>query len=439
MTSSGEMADSNPIPNAEEVHRTVDLLFRERSGQLVARLTRRLGISNLDVAEEAVQDTLLKALRKWPYEGIPENPMGWILVVARNRALDMLRRGRRQEDLDESSVGGRDALGDVVESEGPRFARELIDDQLRLMFACCDPSLPIDAQVALTLKTVGGFSVPELARAFLVPKTTMAQRIVRAKRKLRALDRPLEIPSGDDLAPRVDSVLEVLYLMFNEGYAASEGEELIRFDLCQEAIRLTEVLCDHPLASTPTAHALSALFCFQASRFPTRIDSDGDLVLISEQDRSRWDRGLIARGLRHFEAAASGSVVSDYHLEAEIACQHVIAPEWEATDWNAILRCYDALLDRKTSPIVALNRVVPIMELDGPEAALAALDELGDRSELESYYPAWAIRGEILARLGRTDAALAALARALDLVESLPIRRFLERRRSALGESAAVN
>ncbi len=414
---------------AAAVRNSLDLLFRRRAGQLAATLTRVLGIENLDLVDDLVQDAFVQALKKWPYAGMPDNPGAWVLAVAKNRAVDVLRRqGRWREKRDELERSILPAL----ETGRVFFSTELDDDQLRLMFACCHPALSRDAQVALTLKTVGGFGVDEIARAFLTAKATVAQRLVRAKRALRDRRIELAIPAADALPARLDPVLEVLYLLFNEGYAATAGDELVRADLCDEAVRLAEMVAAHPVVGSPRVHALVALFLFQAARIPARRDDAGDQLLLAEQDRSRWDRAGLRRALAHLKLAARGDELSAYHLEAEIASCHALAASFETTDWRRILDCYDRLLALSPSPVVALNRVVALAKVEGPDAGLRALDALREEPALQRYGPRYAIEGDLLCRLGRTAEAKHVLNRAASLDASEPVRRYLERRVQSL-------
>ncbi len=417
------MTQHEKAPSA--VRNSLDLLFRRRAGQLAATLARVLGVENLDLVEDLVQDAFVQALKKWPYAGVPDNPGAWVLAVAKNRAVDILRRqGRWREkrnELERSILPALDA-GRVY------FSTELDDDQLRLMFACCHPALPRDAQVALTLKTVGGFSVEEIARAFLTGRATVAQRLVRAKRSLRDRRIELAIPAAEALPPRLDAVLEVLYLLFNEGYAATAGDELVRIDLCEEAMRLAELVAAHPLVGGPRVNALAALFLFQAARLPARKDADGEQLLLEEQDRSSWDRSLLRRGLEHLRLAARGETLSAYHLEAEIASCHALADSFEDTDWNKILACYDRLLELTPAPVVALNRVVALAKVEGPDAGLRALSSLSGERALRHYGPRYAIEGDLLLQLGRATEARAVLDKAASLAASEPVRRYLERR-----------
>jgi RNA polymerase sigma-70 factor (ECF subfamily) len=303
-----------------------------------------------------------------------------------------------------------------------------------MMFLCCHPDVPLEGRVALTLRLVGGFGVSEIARAFLVEESAIFQRLVRAKRRLRDRASVLEIPGGAALASRLDAVLEVLYLMFNEGHTASTGDELLRQDLCAEAIRLTSLLASHRSTDEPRVHALLALFLFQASRLDARTDARGDVVLLAEQDRSRWDRALIERGLSHLDRSAGGDVLTTYHLEAEIAACHATAARWQDTDWARIVAAYDALYRRHPSPLVALNRAVAVAELEGAEAGLNALDAVASEPSLARYHLLHSTRAELMRRMGRLDEARRELEAAVALAPTEPVRRFLARR---LGEVAA--
>jgi RNA polymerase sigma factor (sigma-70 family) len=416
-----------PREPLQEIRGSIDLLFRRRAGQLTATLTRILGIENLDLVDDVVQDAFVQALRKWPYSGVPDNPTAWVLRVAKNRAIDILRRhGRWREKRDEleRSILPQLDTGRVF------FSDEIDDDRLRMMFACCHPALSRDAQVALTLKTVSGFGVDEIARAFLKTKPTIAQRLVRAKRTLRDNEIQLVIPTSSELPTHVDSVLEVLYLMFNEGYSTSAGEDLVRADLCDEAVQLAELVAMHPVVGGPRVHALAALFLFQAARLPARVDAEGELLLLNKQDRSLWDRMILRRALEHFRLAARGDHITAYHLQAEIASYHALAENFETTDWVRILDRYDQLLVLDPSPVVALNRIVALTKVNGAEAGMNALRELRDEPALQTYYHLFAIEGDLLSQLDRRREANAALSKAISLAPSEPVRRYLERRLS---------
>ena len=409
----------------DQVRDSIDHLFRHQAGQMVSVLARRFGVVNIELIEDSVQDAMIAAMKNWPYSGIPENQFAWLTQTAKNRVIDQLRRAAKDDPIE---AGEFDLAAEG--SDATRFEGELSEDQLRMMFACCHPDVPADSRVALTLKIVGGFSVGEIARAYLAKDEAIAKMLTRAKQKLRTLD--LEIPAGRELNERLDSVLRVLYLMFNEGYSASEGSDLVRSDLCHEAIRLLRLLTDHPQSSVPKTYALSALFLFQASRLSTRSSADGDLLLLAEQDRSSWDRTLIAAGLESFRQAASGDELSGYHIEAEIASIHALATDYSSTDWQRILGCYDALLERKFSPVVALNRIVAIGEVFGPEHALNELAELGKNYLMTSFNLFHITRGRFLATIGHPDDAAASYKRAAELTKNDSVLRFIRRKLSML-------
>lgn len=386
---------------------------------MVAVLTRILGPAHLDLAEDVVQEALAQALRTWPFRGVPQNPAAWLVQVAKNRALDALRRDASLARLAPKEEEIRSWAASPDEP-----GREDLDDQLRMIFICCQPAVPAEARVALTLKTVGGFGVPEIARAFLVKEATMAQRLVRAKHRIRQAKLPFEVPPPRELPAALDSVLEVLYAMFNEGYSTHQGEKLVRRDICLEAIRLVRLVVDHPALDTPRTHALAALLHLQCARLAARVDAEGNLLLLSEQDRSGWEKEMIAAGFRHLDRAARGDQLSAYHLEAGIAAVHASAASDRETDWPHILRLYDALLEIKPSPVVALNRAVALAMVEGPEAGLAALAPI----LLDDYYLLPATQGELYARAGRREEAAEAFRRALGMVCPEPVRRRLAER-----------
>ena len=411
-----------------ETYGLVDHLFRERSGQMVAWLTRIFGPAHLEVVEEVVQDALVKALQQWPYSGVPQNPGGWLFQVARNGALDVLRRdssfaGRTAEITAELTRAG--AIGQPDRTDADDLLR---DDELRMVFLCCHPAIPAEARVALSLKTAGGFSVAEIARAYLVPDATIAQRLVRAKRQLRAQRVTFDLPSGPERTARLESVLEVIYLLFNEGYAARSGDDLVRVDLCTEALRLARLVAGNAEASTPAAHALVALIAFQAARLPARVDAAGEVVLLEHQDRSAWDPRLVAMGFAHFERSAEGDELTSYHVQAAIAAAHAGAVHFDATPWPMILDLYDQLIALHPSPLVALNRVVAVWKVRGTDAALLDLAALEAEPALAGYYLLPAVRGRLLAERGDAAAARRAFASALERPCSEPERRLLQRR-----------
>jgi RNA polymerase sigma-70 factor (ECF subfamily) len=403
----------------------VDHLFRNRAGQMVAYLTRLLGPEHLDLAEEVVQEALLKALQTWPYSGIPQNPAGWLFRVARNAALDAIRHRTVVRRDTTSCVSNHDA--EISSLDDIALEEQLRDDELRMVLMCCHPALPRDARVALSLKTVGGFSTREIARAFLSDEPTIAQRLVRAKRQIRENQIAFELPAGNDLALRLDSALEVIYLMFNEGYTAQSGEDLVRHDLCGEALRLGRLLATSSVG-TPQAHALVALIAFQAARLPARVDSAGELVLLEDQDRSLWDQRLVGLGFRHFSECAEGPQMSAYHVQAAIAAVYAGAQQAINIDWPAILNLYDKLIEISPSPVVALNRAAAISKVNGPQSALAALRPLLEDRSLRNYYLLPAVQGSLLLDLGDREAAADCFRQATQRPCSEPERRFLQRR-----------
>jgi RNA polymerase sigma-70 factor (ECF subfamily) len=419
------------MTHAGEVQKLVDHLFRHEAGRMVATLTRIFGPEHLELAEDVVQDALLKALRHWPYHGVPANPRAWLTQVAKHRALDHLRRQAALRDREAELKRWAESRAADADPD-PAVA----DDSLRLMFLCCHESLSAESRIALTLKTLGGFGVVEIARAFLTPEATVAQRLVRAKRKLKESGVAFAIPEAADLAHRLDSVLDVLYLMFNEGYAAHSGDRLVREDLVYEAIRLTRLLLDLPPTRAPEVHALLALMLFQAARLPARVDDAGDLLLLAEQDRSRWNRSLIAQGFTHLAQAGKGNALTAFHLEAGIASCHARSGSWADTDWGQILTYYDWLVKLNPSPVVALNRAVALAQVAGPEPALAELDKIRDHPQLQDYCLLPATLGELHRLRGEHAHAAACFRRALALAGSAPERRFLLERLRACNRDA---
>lgn len=396
---------------------------------MVARLTRTLGSRHLGLAEDAVQDALIAALQQWPFRGVPEQPEAWLYLVAKNRALDRLRHSKMASDKEpalarEQQPSQAPAADALLRDELP----PLDDDQLGLLFLTCHPHLPAEARVALALKLVGGFSVGEIARAFLAQEGAIAQRLVRAKRTLRDQDIGFGMPAPRDLSSRLDSVLDSLYLMFNEGYAATSGDSLVRDEVAGEAIRLVSLVTSHPASGTPKAWALLALMLLHAARFPARVDSDGTLFLLREQDRSKWDRSAIAAGMRALDRAATGDRVTAFHLEAGIAACHAVAPSWEATDWPQIVQLYDELLALTGSPVVAMNRAIAVSRLDGPLQGLAELDGMAGRATLERYPLLPAVRAELWREAGDLARAADGYREALTLARSAPEQRWLRSR-----------
>ena len=394
---------------------------------MVATLTRIFGIEHLNLAEDVVQEALARALQTWPFYGVPKNPSAWIMRASRNLALDVVRRRKifqkKQPEIIRLMERAGGAPDEAIFSE-----EEISDDRLRLMFVCCHPAIPADAQVALALKTLCGFSVSEIGHAFLTTEAAIAKRLTRAKQKINEARIPFEIPAARELQQRLDNVLRSLYLLFNEGYKASSGENLIREELCQEAVRLVELLAAHSVGNQPKTHALLALILLNAARNPTRLDSQGNLLRLKEQDRTRWDKSMIARGMFHFAQSAEGDHLSEYHLEAGIAACHCAAKDYESTDWKQILSLYDRLIEFDRSPVVALNRAVAIANVHGPKAGLHAVRNARDLGKLKSYYLLYAVLGEFEMQSGDFQAAAEQFRKSFELAETKSERAFLLKR-----------
>ena len=399
---------------------------------MVAHLARLFGPSHLDLAEETVQEAMLRALQTWPYHGVPENAAAWLFRVAHNIAIDAVRRNRLLGEKTDAIVSELTHSAAAVPDD-PGLEEQLRDDELRMIFMCCHPEISRDASVALSLKTAGGFSVREIARAFLADDAAVAQRLVRAKRQIRDRRLTLDMPLGPELKRRLDSVLDVIYFMFNEGYAAHEGESLIRQELCLEALRLGRLVASSSIAE-PRVHALTALMALQAARLPARVDDAGDLILLEYQDRGRWDQQLIALGFHHFDRSIAGEDVSEYHVQAAIAATHARAADPQSVDWPLILGLYDQLLSINGSPVIALNRTVAVAKVHGPARALAALQPLESDPKLRDYYLLLAVRGHLLLELSRGGEAAACFQAALECPCSEPERRFLRRKLEACAE-----
>jgi len=430
-------SEQTAAPSAVDIPGLTDHLFRHEAARLVAVLTGIFGIERWQLAEDVVQEAMVRALQTWPYYGVPKNPAAWLTQAAKNLALDTLRREKTFQEKQPQIIAHIEQLpGETEVGNSPAFENEIKDDRLRMMFVCCHPLISREDQVALALKTLCGFSPPEIAKAFLTTEAAIAKRLTRAKQRIREAGIRFEIPEGDELARRLDAVLQSLYLLFNEGYKASSGESLIREDLCQEAIRLTQLLAEHPAGNEPKTHALLALMLLNAARIPSRTDTEGNLLRLQEQDRSRWNHPMVARGMFHLAQSAAGNELSEYHLQAGIAACHCAARAYAATDWGHILEMYDRLVAFDDSPVVALNRAVAVAEVHGAQAGIEAVGAIRNLQSLESYYLLHAVLGEFESRLNHSLAAAIHFRKAIQLAEIKSEQAFLAKRLQACEEQS---
>jgi RNA polymerase sigma factor (sigma-70 family) len=400
-----------------------DDLFRHEGARLVASLAANLGTHRLQLAEDVVQEALLRALQTWPYRGIPENPAAWLTQVAKNLALDALRREQTWQRKEAQITTEQERWLMCDDSSDEHL---LSDDTLRMLFVCFHPQLSIEAQLALALRTVCGLSPAEIGSAFFTSEAAIAKRLVRARQLIRDLQLPFVVPDASELPPRLAGVHAALYLLFNEGYKASSGNHLIREDLCNEAIRLARLLSTHPATKGPSTQALLALLCLNAARLPARVNPEGEIVRLHLQDRNLWNQGLIQEGILALGEASSGEFITPYHLEAGIAACHCLAPDEANTNWPRILSLYDQLLLLKPTPVVAMNRSVAIARVHGPDVGLKALESIPNRHSLEAQHLYHAIRASFIDKLGQPDEARAAYQRAADLAQCDVEREFLK-------------
>jgi len=412
-----------------EAYKTVDHLFRQEAGKMVSVLTRLFGFPNMEQAEDIVQDTLLKALEIWKWGKVPEHPEAWLYKVAKNKALDLIRREKLKYKIENE-------LAVLLKSEytlAP-FVNELFsvgeikDSQLRMMFACCHPAISPEAQITLILKTLCGLSVREIANAFLTGEETIGKRLYRTKEKIREEKIPVDYPGTEAMVSRTEAVLKVLYLLFNEGYSSSHPERLIREDLCEEAMRLTILLSENPKTNHPATYALLALMCYHTSRFNSRLDDKGFVILLKDQDRSQWNQFLIQKGHEYLRLASRGDSVHEYHMEAAVSAIHANAKSFAETDWKSILALYDSLLERTKNPIVALNRCIVLAEVEGSEKAI---QELSKMKALAGNYRYQLSMGELHLKTGNKSEAKMYFSKALNQTSSQAETELISRKLSA--------
>lgn len=418
----------------EQIRPVVDNLFRHESGKLVSVLTRIFGPHNLELAEDVVQDTLIKAMDNWKFNGIPQNPTAWLFTAARNKALDVIRRERYQKEfaaevsaLLKSEYTAGETVRQLVNEN------EIEDEQLRMMFVCCHPSIAEEAQIALILKTLCGFNVAEIAKAFLTNEETITKRLYRARQQFREEKIAFAIPAGQELPQRLDNVLIAIYLIFNEGYNSTSHDSLIRDDLVEESLRLGKMIVDHAITRKPESLALLALLCCQSARLYARLDREGNLLTLKNQDRTLWNQELIRQGKFYLQQSSQGSSMSSYHMEAAIAYEHCVALNYNDTNWKRILQLYDWLYQRKNDALIALNRLIVYAEVYGPEKALKESEQIKDKALLKNYYLYPAALGEWHSQTGDKEKAKKYFENAMLLTQSKPEKTLLLQKISNLG------
>ncbi len=408
----------------------VDHLFRHEAGKIISVLTGVFGTDNIELAEDVVQDSLIEALEQWQYRGIPDNPTAWLYRVAKNKALNIINRKSYHRAYQSETAHLLRAENNTTPAMDLSFSdQEIQDDQLRMIFTCCHPAISPDSQIALALKTLCGFSIPEIAKAFLTSEENINKRLVRARQSIRDAKIPFELPQGTALEKRLNTVVETIYLLFNEGYSASKGDDVIRYELCEEAIRLAQIIiADNTIQHKEIVHALTALMYINASRFKARQDSDGNLLTMEEQDRSLWDTALLGIGLGHLSAATQNDSISIYHILAAISAQYSIAPDYESTDWSGILSLYDNLLLLDNSPLILLNRAIVVSKVDGPKKALNELEQIGSNNLLQSYYLFYSTKAEFYIQLSDFNNAIGSLEKAIDLAPLASEKELLKKK-----------
>ncbi len=418
------------LKHPTEIRKLIDHLFRHESGKMVSVLTRLFGVGNLNLAEDVVQDSLIEAINQWPYKGIPDNPSAWLFRVAKNKAINVINR-EEYKRLNASDVAQHFQSKWTVESASDHFfsEQEIVDDQLRLIFTCCHPTLSKDSQIALVLKTLCGFSIPEIARAFLSNDENISKRLVRARQKIREDKIPFEVPSGLELERRAQTVLESIYLLFNEGYSASVGLDLIRYEICEEAIRLAEIVVNHPAIQYKSdAYALLALMQLNKTRLKARLDVDGSILTLEHQNRSLWDYKLMEKGFANLEKSSNVELISAYHLLATISAYHCSAVNYLSTDWQSILALYDRLIQIDNTPIVLLNRAIALSKVLGPQKAIEELEKLKDSKLLDSYHLFYSAKAEFYIELSQYRKAIPFLETAIRLAPIPSEKQLLQKK-----------
>ena len=427
-------SEKTAAPSAVDIPGLTDHLFRREAAKLVAVLTGIFGIERWQLAEDVVQEAMVRALQTWPYYGVPKNPAAWLTQAAKNLALDNLRREKNFHEKQPQIISHIEQLpGETDGGSSPAFESEIKDDRLRMMFVCCHPSVSEEGQVALILKTLCGFSVGEIANAFLTSEETITKRLYRAREHFREKKVAFEMPSPQDLQTRLDNVLTAIYLIFNEGYNSSYHDSIVREDLVEEALRLGKMLTDHPLTRQPESMALVALMCFQSARLPARVDRDGNLIQLKDQDRTIWNAAMIRLGVSFLDQASQGEKVSSYHLEAAIAHEHCVSKDYASTNWEKILSLYAWLYEMKPDPLIALNRLIAFGELHGPAAGLKELESFHDVGRMKNYFLYPAVLGEWHAQLGNKAVAKTHFEHAISLTNSNTEKQLLLNKIAKLG------
>ena len=401
----------------ENINQLVDHLFRHESGKIISVLTRIFGTNNLELAEDVMQDTLIDAINVWTYKGVPQNPTGWLHTVAKNKAFNILNREKYKREYSSDVAHYLQSEWTVEPALNHLFSeQEIQDDQLRMIFTCCHPAISPDSQIALALKTLCGFSIPEIAKAFLTTDENINKRLVRARQKIRDDKIPFEVPQGNDLGKRLQTVLETIYLLFNEGYSASKGNDIIRYELCEEALHLTQIIAaDKTIQQKGNVYALLSLMFLNASRFKARQDNEGNLFTMAEQDRSLWDKAMQSIGLSYLQRSTENNDISIYHILATISANYSIAPDYESTDWKNILSLYDNLIQLDNSPLVLLNRAIALSKVKGTNAAIAELEKIKDNPALKSYHLFYSTQAEFYMNQKLFDEAIKSFSKAIEL------------------------